>query len=73
MDFSVFSDSAAWVSLLTLTFLEVVLGIDNIIFISIISNRPKGSAKTGQKLRIAIGNGFSLDVVAFHYLDPWIF
>lgn len=39
MDFSVFSDSAAWVSLLTLTFLEVVLGIDNIIFISIISNR----------------------------------
>ncbi len=31
-----------WISLLTLTFLEVVLGIDNIIFISIIADRlPK--------------------------------
>lgn len=28
-----------WISLLTLTFLEIVLGIDNIIFISIISDR----------------------------------
>jgi predicted tellurium resistance membrane protein TerC len=30
-----------WVSLLTLTFLEIVLGIDNIIFISIASNKLK--------------------------------
>lgn len=29
----------SWVALLTLTFLEIVLGIDNIIFISIVSNR----------------------------------
>jgi predicted tellurium resistance membrane protein TerC len=29
----------AWLALLTLTFFEVVLGIDNIIFISIVSNR----------------------------------
>lgn len=28
-----------WIALLTLTFLEVVLGIDNIIFISIVSNK----------------------------------
>jgi len=28
-----------WISLLTLTFLEIVLGIDNIIFISIVSNK----------------------------------
>ncbi|MEX1002137.1 MAG: TerC family protein [Crocinitomicaceae bacterium] len=28
-----------WIALLTLTFLEIVLGIDNIIFISLISNR----------------------------------
>lgn len=28
-----------WVALLTLTFLEIVLGIDNIIFISIVSNK----------------------------------
>ncbi|MEP6762698.1 MAG: TerC family protein [Gemmatimonadaceae bacterium] len=34
-----FSDPNAWVSLLTLTALEIVLGIDNIIFISILSSR----------------------------------
>ncbi|GIV37927.1 MAG: hypothetical protein KatS3mg032_2306 [Cyclobacteriaceae bacterium] len=35
----VFLQAEAWLALLTLTFFEVVLGIDNIIFISIISNR----------------------------------
>jgi len=34
-----FTNPAIWVSLLTLTFLEIVLGIDNIIFITIASNR----------------------------------
>ncbi len=34
-----FSDSSIWLSLITLTFLEIVLGVDNIIFISITSNR----------------------------------
>jgi predicted tellurium resistance membrane protein TerC len=33
------SDPAAWTALLTLTVLEIVLGIDNIIFISILSDR----------------------------------
>jgi predicted tellurium resistance membrane protein TerC len=34
-----FTHPAIWISLLTLTFLEVVLGIDNIIFISIVASR----------------------------------
>lgn len=34
-----FSDPSIWLSLLTLTFLEIVLGVDNIIFISIISDK----------------------------------
>ena len=34
-----FASFETWVSLLTLTFLEVVLGVDNIIFISIASNK----------------------------------
>ncbi len=34
-----FTDPAVWLSLLTLTFLEIVLGVDNIIFISILSDR----------------------------------
>lgn len=35
----IFLDPSTWVALLTLTFLEIVLGIDNIIFISIVSNK----------------------------------
>lgn len=35
----IFLHSETWISLLTLTFLEIVLGIDNIIFISIVSDR----------------------------------
>jgi predicted tellurium resistance membrane protein TerC len=34
-----FADPSVWISLLTLTFLEIVLGVDNIIFISIVSNK----------------------------------
>lgn len=38
----VFLQPEAWIALFTLTILEIVLGIDNIIFISIISNKlPK--------------------------------
>src|SRR5690606_31300379 len=33
------SDPQVWLTLLTLTFLEIVLGIDNIIFISLVSNK----------------------------------
>ena len=40
--FSFVSDPTAWVALLTLVVLEVVLGIDNLIFISILTNKlPK--------------------------------
>ncbi len=39
-----FSNPNAWIGLLTLTILEIVLGIDNIVFISILSGRlPKAS------------------------------
>lgn len=33
------SDPAAWVALVTLIVMEVVLGIDNLIFISILTNK----------------------------------
>ena len=35
----IFSSVDAWVALLTLTFLEIILGIDNIVFISIAANK----------------------------------
>ncbi|MDQ6438332.1 TerC family protein [Mesorhizobium sp. LHD-90] len=42
MHFDWFADPTAWVALLTLIVLEVVLGIDNLIFISILTNKlPK--------------------------------
>jgi predicted tellurium resistance membrane protein TerC len=37
--FSWVGDPNAWVSLITLTFLEIVLGIDNVIFISILAGK----------------------------------
>jgi predicted tellurium resistance membrane protein TerC len=50
-----FSNPAVWISLLTLSFLEIVLGIDNIIFISIVAGKlPK------QKQRLARNIGLSL-------------
>ena len=39
MDFSWIGSPAGWIALLTLTALEIVLGIDNIIFISILSGK----------------------------------
>ena len=36
---ALFSDPAAWAALLTLIVLEVVLGVDNLIFIAILSNK----------------------------------
>jgi len=35
----IFTNAEAWISLITLTLLEIVLGIDNIIFISILSSK----------------------------------
>jgi predicted tellurium resistance membrane protein TerC len=35
----IFLKAEAWLALLTLTFFEIVLGIDNVIFISIVSNK----------------------------------
>lgn len=43
------------IALLTLTFLEIVLGVDNIIFISIISNRlPKHQQRMARNLGLAL-------------------
>ena len=35
----IFSDPAAWAALITLVVMEVVLGIDNLLFISILTNK----------------------------------
>ena len=47
----VFLNPDAWIALLTLTFLEIVLGIDNIIFISIVTGKlPEEKRKKATKI-----------------------
>jgi predicted tellurium resistance membrane protein TerC len=51
----IFLHSETWIALLTLTFLEVVLGIDNIIFISISANKlPKEQVRKATLLGLAL-------------------
>jgi predicted tellurium resistance membrane protein TerC len=74
-----FGSGAVWLSLLTLTFLEIILGIDNIIFISIASGKleseedQKKATKIGlilaMVLRIVLLFGVSA-LVAMS--EPWI-
>jgi predicted tellurium resistance membrane protein TerC len=48
----------AWIALTTLTFLEIVLGVDNIIFISILVGRlPKEQRQRGRVLGLAFAMG----------------
>jgi predicted tellurium resistance membrane protein TerC len=54
MDFSWISDPAALVALATLVVMEVVLGIDNLIFISILTNKLPEHQRTKAR-RIGIG------------------
>lgn len=51
----IFTDPEAWISLVTLTFLEIVLGIDNVIFISILADKlPKEQQNKGRRLGLAM-------------------
>ena len=72
-----FASAEVWLSLLTLTFLEIVLGIDNIIFISIAANKLKEEERPkatnvglilAMVLRIVLLFGVSI-LVAME--EPW--
>ncbi len=50
-----FSDPAAWAALVTLVVMEVVLGIDNLIFISILSNKlPEAQRQRARRIGISL-------------------
>lgn len=83
--FEILSDPNAWGALLTLTFLEIVLGIDNIIFISIASSKlPENQQKKATNiglllamvLRIILLFGISyltaLNAPFWHINLPWL-
>nr|WP_208408077.1 TerC family protein [Variibacter gotjawalensis] len=55
------SDPQAWAALATLTALEIVLGIDNIVFISVLVARlPPEKADTARKLGLALAFVFRI-------------
>jgi predicted tellurium resistance membrane protein TerC len=52
---AILSDPQVWLAFLTLTALEIVLGIDNIIFISILVGRlPKAQQQRGRTIGLAL-------------------
>lgn len=76
--FALFADPAIWVSLLTLVVLEIVLGIDNVIFLSIISSRlPPDQRRKARLFGLALALVARLGLLAgIAYLAsltrPWI-
>ena len=55
------SDPAAWAALITLVIMEVVLGIDNLIFISILTNKlPEHQRKQARRIGIGLALGMRL-------------
>ena len=49
------TDPQAWIALLTLTFLEIVLGIDNLVFVSILTGRlPKEQQSKARRIGLAL-------------------
>ncbi|MSU35598.1 MAG: TerC family protein [Pedosphaera sp.] len=55
MTFDWITSADAWVSLFTLTFLEIVLGIDNLIFISILSGKlPEAQRPRARQVGLAL-------------------
>jgi predicted tellurium resistance membrane protein TerC len=67
MSLDIFLKADTWLALLTLCFLEIVLGIDNIIFISIVSNKlpedqRQKARNTGLFLAMFVRIGFLLGI-----------
>jgi predicted tellurium resistance membrane protein TerC len=63
------SDPQAWISLLTLSVLEIVLGIDNIIFISILAGKlPPAEQPRARSLGLAGAFVSRNSAAAVHHL-----
>ncbi len=75
-DLSIFTTAEAWISLVTLLFLEIVLGVDNIVFISLTSGRLSPEKQhLGRKLGLAgamVMRILFLSVASYltHMVDP---
>jgi len=68
--FTLFADPAVWAALLTLIVMEVVLGIDNLIFISILSNKlPESQRQKARRVGIGLALGLRLGLLS---MIAWI-
>ena len=57
----IFLSAETWIALLTLTSLEIVLGVDNVIFISIVTNKlPRHQQKFARRIGLAIAMIFRI-------------
>ena len=55
------TSAEAWAALLTLTSLEIILGIDNVIFLSVIVSRiPRGQAKRARQIGLGLALVFRI-------------
>ena len=58
---ALFSDPATWAALITLIVLEVVLGIDNLVFIAILSNKlPPEQQQRARRIGLTLALGSHL-------------
>lgn len=63
---AIFADPAAWAALAALIAMEVVLGIDNLIFISILTNKlPESHRARARKIGIGLALGLRLFLLSF--------
>lgn len=59
-----FANPGVWVSVLTLTFLEIVLGIDNVIFISIVADKlPKERQRSSRNIGLMLAMFFRIGLL----------
>ncbi|MDO8534469.1 MAG: TerC family protein [Xanthobacteraceae bacterium] len=64
--FDLLFDPHAWTALVTLTAMEIVLGIDNVIFISLLVSRlPKKSAERARQIGLALALVFRVLLLFF--------
>ncbi|MBR2836049.1 MAG: TerC family protein [Coriobacteriales bacterium] len=76
MDFSIFAEPETWITMITLIFLEIALGVDNLVFITITTDRlPPEKQHLGRKLGLAgalVSRILFLSFASFlvHMVDP---
>lgn len=64
--FDIFTSADTWLSLLTLTIMEIVLGIDNIVFISIVTGKlPTEQQLTARRLGIFLALFIRITLLGF--------